>query len=69
MAVSDVPIRRPDLAIYSQLEEIAAGHIPRWDNPDIVTNDWGPFRLMDEARITVRNLSADTPAVNALVHY
>lgn len=69
VAVSDVPIRRPDIAIYSQLEEIAAGHIPRWDSPDIVTNDWGPFRLMDEARVTVRNLSADTPAVNALVHY
>jgi hypothetical protein len=69
VGVSNVPIHRPDLAIYSQVEELAAGHVPRWDSPDILTNNWGPFRLMEEARVTVRNLSTDTPAINALVHY
>jgi hypothetical protein len=65
----DVPIRRPDLAIYSQLSELAAGNVPSWDSPDITTNMWRPFRLMDQARVRIRNLSTDVPAMNALVHY
>ncbi|WP_454647558.1 hypothetical protein [Bradyrhizobium liaoningense] len=46
-------IHRPDLAIYSQTEEASFGRDPTWNNPDIVTNDWGPFHLMEavEARI------------------
>ena len=62
-------IRHPDLAIYSQLEEIQEGNQPNWDSPDITTNHWKPFRLMETATVRVRNLSADTPASNALVHY
>ncbi len=38
-------------------------------HPDINTNHWGPFRLKPEARVTIRNLSPTTPAVNTLVHY
>jgi hypothetical protein len=59
----------PDLAIYSQAEKLALGDEPSWDNPEITTNHWGPFRLMEEAQVIVRNLSMTTPAVNALVHY
>ena len=65
----DSPIEKPDLAIYSQTEVLAAGNIPTWDSPDITTNHWGPFRLMEEAKVRVRNLSPKVPAVNALVHY
>ena len=61
-------MRKPDLAIYSQGERLASGFVPSWDSPDITTNHWGPFRLMDETRVRVRNV-ADVPAVNALVHY
>jgi hypothetical protein len=61
-------IETPDLATYSQEEELAAGRSPSWNSPDIVTNDWGPFRLMPEAHVTVRNISS-TPATNVLVHY
>lgn len=64
-----IPIELPDLAIYSQLEKLSLGQIPSWDNPDIVTNDWGPFRLRKEAEVKVRNLSATVPAANVLVHY
>ncbi len=64
----DTPIERPDLAIYSQLEEFAKGNVPSWNSPDITTNFTGtPTRLMPEAIIRVRNLSA-IPASNALVH-
>jgi hypothetical protein len=69
VAIRDTPIERPDLAIYSQLEEIAASRPPSWDSPDIVTNDWGPFRLRTEASVKVRNLSGSTFAANARVHY
>jgi hypothetical protein len=63
------PVEKPDLAIYSQLEEISKGNVPAWDSPDIVTNNWRPFRLMQEARVKIRNLSPTVPAINALVHY
>lgn len=62
-------VETPDLAIYSQIEAIQNGQIPSWDSPDIVTNNWSPFRLMSEASVTVRNLSATVPAINAQVHY
>ncbi|MCM5663647.1 hypothetical protein [Galbibacter mesophilus] len=65
----DSPISKPDLAIYSQLEQLSLGNVPSWDSPDITTNSWAPFRLREEAAITVRNLSSDTPAINAKVHY
>ena len=62
-------VETPDLAIYSQFEAIQNGQIPTWNSPDITTNDWSPFRLMSEAYVTVRNLSATVPAINAQVHY
>jgi hypothetical protein len=67
--VRNTPIERPDLAIYSQDEVVAGGGAPSWDSPDILTNHWAPFRLMEEARVTVRNLSPTTSAANALVHF
>jgi hypothetical protein len=69
VTVRDTPIETPDLAIYSQDEQMASGAIPSWDSPDIITNEWGPFRLLQEARIKVRNLSPTTFAANAAVHY
>lgn len=68
LTVTDTPIDRPDLAIYSQGEVLAGGGAPSWDNPDIVTNDWRPFRLRQEASVSVRNLSPTTSAANAQVH-
>lgn len=68
VSVPDDDVQRPDLGIYSQDEVIAAGGTPSWDNPDIVTNSWGPFRLNDEANVKVRNVSV-VPASNVLVHY
>ncbi len=69
VTTTDTPIERPDLAIYSQIEQLANGAMPSWDSPDIVTNHWAPFRLMEEAQVTVRNLSPTTAAANAIVHY
>jgi hypothetical protein len=69
IGVDDTPIDRPDLAIYSQDEQVANGALPAWDSPDIITNDWGPFRLRLEAEVTIRNLSATTAAANARVHF
>ena len=63
----DTPFEKPDLATYSQDEQIGSGNIPTWNSPDILTNVTLPFKLLPEAEITVRNLSA-TPASNALVH-
>lgn len=67
--VRDTPVDTPDLAIYSQAEQIANGQIPNWDSPDIITNDWGPFRLRPEATVTIRNVSTTTSAANARVHF
>jgi hypothetical protein len=69
LGVDDTPIDTPDLAIYSQAEQIANGALPAWDSPDIITNDWGPFRLRPEADVTIRNLSPTTSAANARVHF
>ncbi|HET7234119.1 MAG TPA: hypothetical protein VFJ16_29165 [Longimicrobium sp.] len=69
LSIDNVPVHTPDLAIYSQEEVLAGGGTPSWDSPDIITNDWGPFRLKPEATVKIRNLSPDTPAINALVNY
>ena len=66
---TNTPVKRPDLAIYSQAEALQNGEAPSWDNPDIITNAWGPFRLHDQASVKVHNLSPSVPAINALVHY
>ncbi|MBS0447624.1 MAG: hypothetical protein JSR59_16905 [Proteobacteria bacterium] len=63
--VDGAPPDRPDLAIYSQDEQFDLGVAPTWDNPDILTNQWGPFRLLPEVSVTVRNLSSTASAVNA----
>lgn len=63
------PIEKPDMAIYSQVEILQGGGIPTWNSPDIITNNWGPFTLMPEAKVIVRNVSPSVSAVNALVHY
>jgi hypothetical protein len=65
----DHPIERPDLAIYSQDEQLALGSLPSWDNPDITTNSWRPFTLFPSSKIIVRNLSPKVSAVNAFVHF
>jgi hypothetical protein len=67
--VTDDTVKKPDLAIYSQLEIIQNNGIANWDSPDIITNDWRPFRLKPEAEVKVRNISPDVPAINAQVHY
>ncbi len=66
---TDDPVGKPDLAIYSQIEKMAGGNPPSWDSPDIVTNDWRPFRLRNEANVKIRNLSQTVPAINAIIHY
>ncbi|HTD97998.1 MAG TPA: hypothetical protein VK668_01875 [Mucilaginibacter sp.] len=63
------PVEYPDPAIYSQAEQLNLGNIPNWDNPDIVTNNWSPFRLMSESQVTVHNLSPSASAINTLVHF
>ena len=63
------PVEYPDPGLYSQADQIALGNVPDWDNPDIVTNDWSPFRLMPESRITVHNYSSTVSAINTLVHF
>lgn len=65
---TDTPIDRPDLAIYSQAEQLAAGGQPTWNSPDITTNFVGAGKLMPEAEVTVRNLSPSASAVGANVH-
>ena len=61
------PPERPDHAIYSQDQQIQAGQIPSWDSPDILTNRDVPWTLHAETQVTVRNLSPQVAAVNALV--
>jgi hypothetical protein len=57
----------PDPAIFSQAEELAAGRIPTWDNPDIsaLTVGSGGFAL-SHFEFTVRNL-AHVAATGVLV--
>lgn len=62
------PIDRPDLAIYSQAEQLEIGVQPTWNSPDITTNYIGAGRLLPEALVMVRNLSPTASAVNANVH-
>lgn len=62
-------IDRPDLAIYSQAEQLSLGASPTWDSPDIITNAWGPFRLNPEAQVVVRNRSGVATAANGLVNF
>jgi hypothetical protein len=63
----DVPIDRPDPAIYSQKRVLASGATPTWDSPEILTNWWSPWKLMPESHVTVRNLSTTASAANVQV--
>lgn len=63
------PIEYPDPAIYSQEQELIHGNVPSWDNPDITTNNWGPFKLMNESKVIIHNLSPSSSAINTLVHF
>jgi hypothetical protein len=67
LRVDGPPPDRPDLAIYSQDEQFASGAAPTWDNPDLLTNYWNPFKLLAEISVTVRNLSPTASAVNGQV--
>lgn len=64
----DSPVKHPDLAIYSQLEQISLGNFPTWDSPDILSNNWRPFQLKSETNIKVRNISS-VAAINSQVHF
>ena len=55
--------------MYSQDEQFALGVAPTWDNPDILTNYWNPFRLMPQSEVTVRNLSGTATAANTQVQF
>ena len=61
------PIKKPDIAIYSQEEQFAVGRLPTWDNPDITTNNLAPLQLRPSADVRVRNIS-EVNAANVLVH-
>jgi hypothetical protein len=63
------PVQYPDPGLYSQAEQIALGNVPDWDNPDITTNEWAPFRLLPESQITIHNYSSTVSAVNTLVNF
>jgi hypothetical protein len=62
-----VPPLRPDLATYSQIEQISLGNAPTWNSPDINTNNDIPWTLWTVFQVNVRNLSAAASAINALV--
>jgi hypothetical protein len=68
LEIPESRVRRPDLAIYSQEEQLAKGADPTWNSPDIITVDFPYVRLNDETKVTVRNLSRDTWGVGAQVH-
>lgn len=63
----DIPIDRPDPAIYSQKQVFSSGGSPTWDSPDIITNRWSPFDLLPETKVTVHNLSSSASAANVQV--
>lgn len=65
----DDPPKRPDPAIYSQAEQLSLGLAPTWNPDDITTNQQRPWKLLPESTVSVRNLSPDVSAVNALVHF
>lgn len=64
---TDQPPKRPDPAIYSQLQRLSQGLATSWESPDVWTNFWDDWRFMDNVRVRVRNLSNEASAVNTLV--
>jgi hypothetical protein len=67
VTVDGPPPIRPDLAIYSQDEQIALGVAPTWNSPDMVTNMMNPLRLLPEIGVAVKNLSLRAAAINGQV--
>ena len=63
----EIPPQKPDLATYSQQEQVALGVAPTWNSPDITTNNDFPWKLLPAVQLVVRNLSPQASAVNALV--
>lgn len=63
----DEPPDRPDPGLYSQDEQFGLGLEPTWNSPDITTNRWSPWRLMEEMEVDVRNYSATASAVAVAV--
>jgi hypothetical protein len=61
------PPLRPDMATYSQLQQISLGIAPTWNSPDITTNNDFPWTLLPAFLVNVRNLSDVTAAANVLV--
>ncbi len=68
LRITNTPVHRPDIALYSQAEEVSLGREPTWNNPDITTNDWGPFRLMESIGVRISNRSTKANAGNALIN-
>lgn len=64
---TDHPPKRPDPAIYSQLQLLSSGLATSWESPDIQTNWWDDWRFMDSIQVRVRNESNEASAVNTLV--
>jgi hypothetical protein len=64
---TDKPPKRPDPAIYSQLQRLSQGLAASWESPDVQTNYWSPWRFMDSIVVYVRNESTESSAVNTLV--
>jgi hypothetical protein len=64
---TNTPVERPDPAVYSQQQQLGLGDQPTWNNPDITTNNFGPFALMTEAIMIVRNLAPAASAVGVHV--
>jgi len=61
------PPELPDVATYSQEEQLSVGLAPTWNSPDITTNTFPPMKLLAEATVLVRNLSPKVTAVDAAV--
>ncbi|MCW8825928.1 MAG: hypothetical protein OQK78_05835 [Gammaproteobacteria bacterium] len=60
------PPKRPDPSQYSQMERFNSGQGISYDSPDIITNQHNSG-LWPSIDVTVRNLSADAPAVGVHV--
>lgn len=66
-----IPMGKPDLQIYSQVEAMDSGIQVTWDSPDIDTyrgSTNNEIRILDTIRARIRNVSTIAPASNAIVH-
>jgi hypothetical protein len=61
------PLLRPDLAIYSQLEQISSGSAPTWDSPDITSVLLPTNQIINEIVVKARNISTNCAALNGTV--